>query len=154
VPVLSSPRIRLRPRETADDEFIQRLGELAFGEYSRDAKHSTLPMARSGQTWIAERGGAPVGFAIARDSGEACMELCAIAVEEHARGVGVGATLLAHVERELARAGTLVLTLHTAEANASALELFVKCGFRSDRRLPRYYRGVYDAWQMHKRIAE
>lgn len=148
------PRIRLRPREVADDAFIERLGELAFSEYSREAKHSTLHMARTGRTWIAEHAGARVGFAIVRPNGENRAELCAIAVAEHARGIGVGAALLVHIERELGRAGTSVLTLHTADANAAALDLFTKRGFRSERRLPRFYRGVYDAWEMHKHIDE
>jgi ribosomal protein S18 acetylase RimI-like enzyme len=145
--------IRVRARTAADDAFIERLSALAFGEFSRNAGHSTLQMARAGTTWVAERAGSAVGFAVVRAVGAFQAELCAIAVEEHARGLGVGGALLAQIERALARAGTNELTLHTADANASALDLFSKRGFRTEQRLPRFYRGVYDAWAMRKRIA-
>ena len=142
----------MRAGTAADDSFIERLSALAFAEYSRDPVHSTLQMARAGTTWIAERANRKVGFAVVRGVGEFRAELCAIAVAEHARGLGVGRALLAQVERALARAGTSELGLHTADANASALELFSKRGFRIERRLPRFYRGVYDAWAMRKSL--
>jgi ribosomal protein S18 acetylase RimI-like enzyme len=142
----------VRARIAADDSFIERLSALAFGEFSRNAGHATLRMARAGRTWVAERGDSPVGFAVVHGAGAFRAELCAIAVEEHARGLGVGAALLAQVERVLVREGTSELTLHTADANASALELFSKRGFRTEQRLPRFYRGVYDAWAMCKRL--
>jgi ribosomal protein S18 acetylase RimI-like enzyme len=142
----------VRARSVEDDQFIERLSSLAFAEFSRHPGHSTLHMARAGTTWIAERGGAKVGFAVVQGVGAFRAELCAIAVEEHARGLGVGGALLAQVERALARAGTNELGLHTADANASALELFSKRGFRTEQRLPRFYRGVYDAWTMRKSI--
>ncbi len=79
-------------------------------------------------------------------------ELCAIAVDEHARGQGVGAALLAGLERALAAEGVRELSLHTAQANLSAIDLFLKQGFRIERRLPRFYRGVFDACAMRKRV--
>ena len=81
-------------------------------------------------------------------------ELCAIAVDEYARGTGIGAALLAKVERVLSLAGFSEITMHTAQANLSALELFLKHGFRIERRLPRFYRGVFDACALRKRIAD
>jgi ribosomal protein S18 acetylase RimI-like enzyme len=146
------PLTRVRARKAADDSFIERLSALAFAEFSTDPGHSTLHMARAGRTWVAERGNLAVGFAVVRATGAFRAELCAIAVEEHARGLGVAAALLARIERALARAGTNELTLHTAEANASALDLFSKRGFHPERRLPRFYRGMYDAWAMRKSI--
>jgi ribosomal protein S18 acetylase RimI-like enzyme len=153
VAVSDSPLTRVRPRSAADDAFIVRLSLLAFGEFSRRPGRSTLHMARAGKTWVAERGKKAVGFAVVHGSGESHAELCAIAVEEHARGVGVGAALLAQVERALVRLGTTELTVHTAEVNSAALELFSKHGFHTEQRLPRYYRGVFDACTMRKRIA-
>jgi ribosomal protein S18 acetylase RimI-like enzyme len=150
---LAQPRTLVRQRNDADDSFIAQLSASAFAEYSRHPGQSTLYMARAGMTWVAERSDEPVGFVIARRSGEASAELCAIAVDESARGLGVGKALLMRLERALVRAGTRELTLHTADANASALELFTKHGFLTQRRLPRFYRGVFDAWGMHKRIA-
>jgi len=145
--------LRVREREDADDAFIARLSALAFGEYARGAGESTLHLAHAHRTFIAELSGRAVALAVVRGFGQRRAELLAIAVDESARGIGVGRTLLAHVEGALARAGSNELTLHTAEVNSSALDLFVKRGFTSEQRLPRFYRGVYAAWAMRKRIA-
>ena len=140
-------------RQTAEDEpFIAQLAARAFQEYSLRAAEETLSMARSGSTWLACRGEQQLGFVIARHDGPSVAELCALAVDETARGQGVGAALLERAERALGAAGIRELTLHTAEANLSALELFLKQGFRVERRLPRFYRGVFDACAMRKRV--
>jgi len=144
----------LRQRQATDDAFIAKLSARAFDEYSARPVASTLAMARSGVTWLACRNDEQIGFAVVRPGKPGHAELCAIAVEEHARGLGVGTALLTKVERVLAMAGFDELTIHTAQANLSALELFLKHGFRVERRLPRFYRGVFDACALRKRIAE
>ena len=144
--------LRLRHRASEDDAAIEALARAAFAEYSRDAGNSTLRMVHSGTTWVACRADRLLGFAVVRGEGPGVAELCAIAVDEQARGQGVGAALLARVERALAARGLSELTLHTAQANLSAMELFLKSGFRIERRLPRFYRGVFDACAMRKRL--
>lgn len=141
----------MRPHQAGDERFIAELARRAFTEYALDAEQATLRMTRSGRAWVACRDEDALGFAVARRTG-ADAELCAIAVEEHARGSGVGATLLARVERELAVEGARELRIHTAEANVAALELFLKRGFVVARRLPRYYRGMFNACELRKRI--
>jgi ribosomal protein S18 acetylase RimI-like enzyme len=148
------PALFLRQRCAADDAFIARLAARAFDEYSARPVATTLGMARAGVTWLACREDEPVGFAVVRPGEPGHAELCAIAVEEHARGLGIGTALLAKVERVLALAGFSELTIHTAQANLSALELFLKQGFRVERRLPRFYRGVFDACALRKRISQ
>ncbi|MEO8978951.1 MAG: GNAT family N-acetyltransferase [Polyangiaceae bacterium] len=148
------PAVSFHQREAADDSFIARLASQAFDEYAVHPAGSTLRMARSGVTWVACRDETPLGFVVVRpgSAGPAHAELCAIAVDEHARGVGVGGALLAKVERVLSLAGVTEITIHTAQANVAALELFLKHGFRVERRLPRFYRGVFDACALRKRI--
>jgi ribosomal protein S18 acetylase RimI-like enzyme len=141
-----------RRRSATDDAFIARLSVRAFGEYAKNPEWTTLDMAHRGTTWLAWNGDRPVGFAIYEGAGAIHAGLSAIAVEEQARGAGVGAALLAHVERELAAAGTRELRLFTALANLSALELFLKRGFRVIRRVPRFYRGVFDACELGKLV--
>ena len=153
MPAIALSSLRVRALQSADDAFIARLSAAAFGEYAGGAGESTLQMAHAHRTFIAELSGKTVAFAVVRGFGNHRAELLAIAVDEPARGVGIGKALLAHVENALARAGTNELTLHTAEANSSALDLFVKRGFVSEQRLTRFYRGVYPAWAMRKRIA-
>jgi ribosomal protein S18 acetylase RimI-like enzyme len=143
----------LRQRHDKDDAFIAQLAAHAFSEYSTHASGSTLRMARAGVTWLACRAGEPVGFAVVRPGDPGQAELCAIAVDESARGLGVGTALLSKVERVMAIAGFRAVTIHTAQANLSALELFLKRGFRVERRLPRFYRGVFDACELRKRLS-
>ncbi|MEP7049707.1 MAG: GNAT family N-acetyltransferase [Pseudomonadota bacterium] len=147
--------VSLRQRQAADDSFIARLATQAFDEYSPHPAGNTLRMARSGVTWVACRAGEPLGFVVVRpgSAGATHAELSAIAVDERARGLGVGTALLAKVERVLSLAGFRDITIHTAQANLSALELFLKHGFRVERQLPRFYRGVFDACALRKRIA-
>jgi len=151
--LLAPSSLRVRALRDGDDAFIARLSASAFGEYAGGASESTLRMAHAHRTFVVERAGAAVAFAIVRGVGSQRAELLAIAVNETERGIGIGKMLLAHIESVLARAGTNELTLHTAEANSSALDLFVKRGFASERRLARFYRGVYPALAMRKRIA-
>jgi ribosomal protein S18 acetylase RimI-like enzyme len=103
-----------------------------------------------GATWVARRGELPLGFAIVHPLNQRSVDLCAIAVEEEARGRGIGRALLAHVEQTVVEAGLSEIRLHTAQSNLSALELFLKCGFRLEQRMPRFYRGVYDACALVK----
>ena len=80
------------------------------------------------------------------------MDLCAIAVEEEARGLGIGRALLLYIEQTVISAGRREIRCHTAQSNLSALELFLKCGFRLEQRMPRFYRGMYDACALLKLV--
>lgn len=142
----------LRQRLPADDSFIADLAERAFSEYDLRSGVNTARMARSGATYIACRAETRLGFAIVLRPTKGSAELSAIAVEERARGTGVGTALLSFVERALAAEGVEELRLHTAEANLAAMDLFLKCGFAVQQRLPRFYRGVFGACSLHKRL--
>jgi ribosomal protein S18 acetylase RimI-like enzyme len=145
----TSLHIRKR-RRAADDEFIVRLAVQAFAEYDRQPEVTMERLVERGTTWLALRGDTPLGFACVQSFKQGCVELCAIAVEEDARGQGIGRALLAHVELAAASAGQNEIRLHTAQSNLSAFELFLECGFRLERRMPRFYRGVYDACVLTK----
>ena len=140
----------VRHRQFSDEDFIARLGALAFGEFSSNAGVSTLHMARSDRTLIATRAEVPIGLAVVQHSSADLSYLKAIAVVEHERGHGVGRLLLTSVEREARALGATGLRLHTAEANVAALELFLKRGFQINRRMPRFYVGMYDACELVK----
>ncbi len=140
--------LKIRVLEGADAAFVKELGELAFGEFSRDAGRSTLWMAEHHPTWIAVRGDERIGFAILRAPTRGFAELLAIGVAERERGRGVGRALLERAESAARVRGAPGITLHTADANVAAIELFTKRGFRVVRHLSRYYRDVYDACEM------
>jgi ribosomal protein S18 acetylase RimI-like enzyme len=146
-----APAVRARWLRDADRDFVAALSRDAFGEYTRDAGPATLAMARKHRTLVAERDGVPLGFAVFRLAG-ARAELLAIAVSEHERGRGVGRLLLALVEKTARRSGARSLSLHTADANLAALELFRLRGFVLERRILRYYLGVFDAWELTKAL--
>jgi ribosomal protein S18 acetylase RimI-like enzyme len=149
VRVATTTSLQIRTRQSADDDVIAEIAEQAFAEYDRHPILTLQRLVQRGATWVAWRGEAPVGFVIAHPLGQG-LDLCALAVREEARGVGVGRALVMHVERTARSAALREIRLHTAQANSSALELFLKCGFRVEQRLPRFYRGMYDACALVK----
>ena len=150
--VVEQKPLQIRQRRSADDRFIGGLAARAFAEYDGQPAVTMQRLVQRGTSWVAFREDAPVGFAVLHPLNQTSADLCAIAVEEEMRGVGIGRALLVHVERALLRAGVKQLRLHTAQSNLSALELFLKCGFRVEQRLPRFYRGVYDACALAKTV--
>lgn len=147
--MLSAP-FQIRVLESKDAAFILELGASAFGEFSRDAARSTLWMAEHHPTWIATRSDERIGFAILRVAGKGRAELLAIAVAERERGHGVGRALIERAESAARVRGAPGITLHTADANVAAVDLFRKRGYYVFRHLSRYYRDVYDACEMRK----
>jgi len=152
VQVATPTTLQIRKRQRADDHFIGRLAARAFAEYDGQPALTMQRLVQRGTTWVAWRGDVPVGFACVHPLNHTSADLCAIAVEEDLRGLGIGRALLAHVERSLVGAGIHELRLHTAHANLSALSLFLECGFRVEQCMPRFYRGVYDACAMTKSV--
>jgi ribosomal protein S18 acetylase RimI-like enzyme len=144
--------VRVRRLGASDEAFVAELSRHAFAEFSRDPAATTLAMAGRHGGLLAERAGVPIGFAIVELRSGSASELLAIAVVEHERGRGVGRLLLDAVERAARRTGSTAITLHTAEANLAALELFDKRGYELERRLPRHYVGVFDAQKRRKRL--
>ena len=124
----------------------------AFSEYDGQAGATMQRLIQRGTTWVAWRGNTPVGFATVHPTHAGSVDLCAIAVDEDARGLGIGRALLAQVELAVVRAGLSEIKLHTAQSNVAALELFLKCGFQLVQRMPRFYRGMYDACALSKRV--
>jgi ribosomal-protein-alanine N-acetyltransferase len=150
--MLQAGALRLRPFATADLEFVRELSKDAFAEFAREPVLTTLAMVRRHRSFVAERDGVAIGFAVVSLASASTAELVAIAVVERERGRGVGRALLTLAENAARRAGARFLSLHTADANLAALELFHKHGFELERRLLRYYLGVFDACEMRKKL--
>jgi ribosomal protein S18 acetylase RimI-like enzyme len=143
--------VTLRWRTAADAAAIARLALSAFAEYSPTGGRDAVRMVEVLPTLVACRGAALIGFAaIEIHPGVAALQ--AIAVSEHERGRGAGRRLLAAAEQAARSHGARVMTLHTAEANLAAYELFVRSGYAVERRIPRYYRGVFGACAMRKAL--
>jgi GNAT superfamily N-acetyltransferase len=93
---------------------------------------------RAGDAWllIAEREGAPVGFAFFRicdsdwsfETNERMAELEALSVEPELRRWGIGSLLMEEVERRLAAAGVGFIGLSVIAGNEDALRFYQRWG--------------------------
>lgn len=93
-------------------------------------------------TWIAEENGRLAGFAIVqweREAGEGIAYLQTIEVLPDARGLGVGAALLARSEEAARAAGAARIWLHVDEENAGAIRMYERHGYVFDGRHENYY---------------
>jgi len=129
----AGPGLTVRPGGLGDAQFVVALGAIAFARFGEYA-----PIMRGFldspdvTSWIAERAGEPVGFALA-DTPAAyagLADLVAIAVDARHRRAGVGRALL---ERVIAaceeREGVSLLILTVADDNHAAVALFRSFGF-------------------------
>lgn len=76
--------------------------------------------------------------------------LYSIAVAPEERGRGVGARLLAAVERTARRHGAAAIRLEVSVTNKSALALYQKSGYGIREHIVRYYEDGSDAWRLEK----
>ncbi len=120
---------------------------------------AALLRAPNALTVVAEQTHAVAGFASAhyrkRTRGgrvEIHGELITIDVLPEARRSHVGSRLYARLEAWLRTRQAVVLELHVAVANDSALGLYHRHGFQAIERVPRYYPESMDAWRMSKSL--
>lgn len=99
-------------------------------------------------TLVAEEGEALAGFLIAGAGGDRRLEVVTVDVDPAHRRRGVGRLLLARAH-EIARAnGLTAARLQVAVDNAGAIAFYETHGYRRTRRIPGYYGGRIDAWEM------
>jgi ribosomal protein S18 acetylase RimI-like enzyme len=138
--------ISVRRKAAEDEPFIERLSLQAFGDFHKNAGPHTLKLTHHPEsvTRLAVRGAQRLGFVVLELMRDAAW-IQAIAVVASERGRGVGARLMAEAVRLARESGAARVRLTTAQANVEALELFLKCGFGIERRVPRYYARGQDA---------
>ena len=136
---LAHPGLRVRAYRTTDEPFVARLSEDAFAEFSRRPGPLTLSMLRTGSPLIAERHGRPAGFSVTEFHADRVAHLVAIAVEYRQRGIGVGSALLFAEQARARQRGAQSIELCTADCNLEAIDLFLRRGFRIQRRVPHFY---------------
>lgn len=137
--VLVTRDISVRPYQAQDDEFIARVAREAFDEFTPRAVQHTLDMARHFRTMLAVRGEARVGFLTCSGRSGDVYVVQAIAVSRRERGRGIGHRLMRAFEELAGAEGARRLELCTADCNLAALDLFLKRGFRIQRRRERFY---------------
>jgi ribosomal protein S18 acetylase RimI-like enzyme len=153
VSVALDTTVRIRRVLPSDRAFLAELAHGAFGDFDPRAREHTLQsVATAGAvTLVALRGDRPVGFAVLEfRRGDAALQ--AIAVERAERGRGIGGRLMHAVEHAARKQGAAMLRLCTAQANVEALALFMKHGFRIERRMPRFYPNGQDACMLARSV--
>ena len=145
--------VRIRRAQPSDRAFLARLAHAAFSDFDPRAREHTLEsIAAAGAiTLVALRGDEPIGFGVL-EFGRSQAALQAIAVEPRERGHGIGGRLMHAVEHAARKQGAASLRLCTAQANVEALALFIKHGFRIERRMLRFYPNGQDACMLTKSV--
>lgn len=145
--------VRIRRALPSDRPFLAGLAHSAFSDFDPHAREHTLQSVTTAGalTLVALRGDRPAGFAVLEfRRGDAALQ--AIAVELRERGRGIGGRLMHAVEHAARKQGAATLRLCTAQANVEALALFIKHGFRIERRMPRFYPNGQDACMLAKSV--
>ncbi len=105
-------------------------------------------------TLIAEEEGAILGYAnVLFHAGTSLARLYSIAVDEVARGQGVGRELVAAAEQAALDGECVVLRLEVRRDNDTSLALFRRLGYRQFGHYPDYYEDHMEALRLEKDLA-
>lgn len=153
----------LRPHEPGDMGWItHRHGVLYAQEYGWDTSFEALVAqivadfitsynpARE-HCWIAEAGGEIVGSVFVVQASETVAKLRLLLVEPKARGMGLGARLVAECVRFARRSGYQKLTLWTQSVLLEARHIYQKAGFTLIAQEPHHSFGhdlVAETWEL------
>jgi ribosomal-protein-alanine N-acetyltransferase len=124
--------------------FVRRMGSgdidgvLALERAVPEAPHWKRADYEGRTGFVADSGGRLIGFAIARLIADIC-ELESIAVEEEARGRGIGKALFQAVVEWAESRNTARLELEVRASNQRAIAVYDKMGMRSEGVRRRYY---------------
>jgi DNA-binding MarR family transcriptional regulator/GNAT superfamily N-acetyltransferase len=161
----STPKIPflLRPRGPGDIGWvISRHGALYAEEYGFDERFEALVAEiaarfiaefdpRREGCWIAERDGDPVGSVFLVKDSEEVAKLRLLLVEPAARGLGIGARLVAEAIRFARRSGYRKVTLWTQSILVAARHIYQAAGFRLTASEPHHSFGhdlVGEHWEL------
>ena len=151
----ASDAVRVRPARPADVPALVALERECFrGDRLSPRQLEIHAAGRSNTAFlVANRGGATLGNALVffrRGSRRA--RLYSIAVGRAARGLGVGAKLLAAAERAARKEGAAEFVLEVRADNPVAIALYESRGYRRFGRKPDYYYDGCDALRFVKRL--
>jgi ribosomal protein S18 acetylase RimI-like enzyme len=134
------PPVPIRPVTPADADAVVALWRVVFPEYGDPLHPQRSPSASvarklafgDGLFWLAERGGALVGTAMAGYDGHRGW-LYSVGVRPDARGGGIARRLVAEAERALAARGCPKVNLQVLATNEAAQAFWRRIGYAQDR---------------------
>ena len=159
----SRSAVVLRPPRPGDIAWIiHRHGALYAQEYGWDDTFETLVAEVAAQfvknfdpkcerCWIAERNGEPVGSIFLVKHTAQVAKLRLLLVDPEARGLGIGARLVAECVQFARACGYRKITLWTQSILTAARKLYQSAGFRLVKEEPRHAFGadlVSETWEL------
>lgn len=149
---MTGTRPTIRRATRADLDALVALEESSF-DHDRVSRAQWRRHLRSesAHVLVAVRDGKVAGSALLfLRRGSRCARLYSIAVGHHARGQGLGATLLAAAEDAARARGRTAMSLEVRVDNAAALALYGRRGYLRSERLAHFYENGMDAWRYRK----
>jgi len=146
--------VTLRPYTPGDFFALHRLDQTCFPagiSYSKMALRYFLGLATA-DCIVAMEDAQIAGFIITEEN-PPLAHIITLDVAEKFRRQGVGSTLLAESEKNLAFRGVRHVLLETAINNDAGVAFWQRHGYRIEATLKRYYLGRIDAYEMRKILA-
>ncbi len=143
--------VRLRDYQASDFPRLCELDRMCFTPlvaYEPEEIWAALAQPRTFCV-VAERADQVIGFILAY-SRRAVGHIITIDIQAEFRRGGIGSRLMEEAERRLATAGAQRVVLEVGVANEPAIRFYQGRGYRTERRLEKYYRDGSDAWLMEK----
>ena len=146
--------VTLRPYTSEDFSALHRLDQACFPagiSYSKTSLRYFLGLPTA-DCIVAMEDGHIAGFIITEENSPLA-HIITLDVAEKFRRLGIGSTLLAESEKNLAFRGVRHVLLETAINNEAGIAFWQRHGYRIEATVKRYYLGRIDAYEMRKILA-
>ena len=129
----------IRPAQGSDAKALAAIEQACFSDPWSEASIAETVQYETTRSFVAASGGEPIGYVMARISGEEA-EILNLAVLPGFRRKGIARCLLSEAVASLGSAGVREAYLEVRQTNGSAIGLYQSAGFRPVGLRPDYYR--------------
>jgi [ribosomal protein S18]-alanine N-acetyltransferase len=147
-------KFRIRHFQASDLPSLIQIDQSCFPpgiSYSREELAGYISHLSS-MTWVAEAGGAAVGFVVASRQPARVGHIITLDVVKAWRRHGVGKALMESAEKWARQAKLELMYLETAESNLDAIIFYEEQGYQRVQKVERYYSRNLAAWVMVKHL--